>query len=114
MGTNFCAQVEVFNPATEYSRDSWQSVSRWELQKDYSFSLASNGFTWTSWGDDVCLIGDLDAEDVDSIERKRCFSGEVFALIEPENCFVWFIEAREHVKRLIGAGYRVRVLTWAE
>jgi hypothetical protein len=112
MGTTYQAQVEVFFE----SQDCWQEVSRWEFQKDYAFSIAWSEVAERGWPNDVCLIGDdlPDAKYGYDLDLKRWGSGELFASLEPTDCFAWFIEAREHVKRLLTQQYKVRVLTWGE
>jgi hypothetical protein len=115
MGTTYQAQVEVFFAANEHRRDAWQAVSRWEFQKDYAFSFAWSEVAERGWPNDVCLIGDdlPDPKYGYDLDLKQWGDGELFALLEPKGCFAWFLEAREHVKRLL-AQYKVRVLTWGE
>lgn len=115
MGTTYQAQIEVFFPKTEHSHDFWQSVSRWEFQKDYAFSRFWSAVSERGWPNDVFLIGEgLPDPKYYDLDEKRWGDGELFALLEPEQCFAWFVEAREHVKRLLAQKYKVRVLTWEE
>lgn len=115
MGTTYQAQVEVFFPATEDQYQSWQPISRWELQKDYAFARAWFEVSERGWPQDICLIGaDTDPKYGYDVDLKAWGDGELFALLEPEEAWPWFVELREHVKRLLAQKYKVRVLTWGE
>lgn len=126
MGTTYQAQVEVFFEKTDYHGDMWQAVSRWELQKDYDFAMAwgevaDDGWPKVErfrWPPEYPLIIGEGLEDRklggDAYEQKKCGDGVLLALLEVPDPGPWFLELREHVRRLIAAGYKVRVLTWGE
>lgn len=114
MGTTYQAQVEVFFPANKEAEtvDIWQSVSRWELQKDYEFSMQFSKIEEEGWPDDHSpIIGERREE---FLESRRCADGVLFACLEYDEEWDWFAELRNHVISLIQRGYKVRVLTWDE
>jgi hypothetical protein len=116
MGITYQAQIDIFRPATKLHSDLWQPVSRWELQKDYAFSKGWFEISKRGWPNDVYLIGEgpPDPEYGYDLDSKTWGEGELFILLEPAESFTWFFEAREHVKRLLHKGYKVRVLIWQE
>jgi hypothetical protein len=113
MGTTYQAQVEVFFPADKEAEtvDIWQSVSRWELQKDYEFSMAYGQIAEEGWPTDHSrIIGERE----EFLEGRRWTEGVLFACLEYDAEWDWFAELRTHVTSLIQRGYKVRVLTWDE
>lgn len=118
MGINYMAQVEVYFEPTIDSNSGWQAVSRWELQKDYGFTSAFFTIAEPDWPDDADnIIGEeLCHRDVFSGKRHTTGSKLVGLMPSPSlndssNWFIWAIELREHVRRLIPI-YPVRILLW--
>jgi len=127
MGTTYQAQVEVFFPASEHHVDMWQAVSRWELQKDYSFSMALDGVSQEGWprakrgerpgSEDVLLIGERPHPKYgyDLVEGKRWIEGELFAELDTSDCFSWARLLVEHVRSLVKLHPNAtRVVVWSE
>jgi hypothetical protein len=123
MGTTFQAQVEVFFPATPECQGRfghpafWQGVSRWELQKDYEFSMAWTTVAKRGWPiNHSNIIGAQESGKLLALlfEGKYWGDGQTLGTLSFEDEGVWFCELRSHVLSLIGRGYEVRVLTWDE
>lgn len=119
MGTTYRAQVEVFFESTPFINELWEAVSRWELGKDYSFSAAWFKVAERGLPKDFEMIGERPhpkyGYDLDQVATG---TGETLAELEPDYHGVvpsiWFIGLRNHVRELISAGYRVRVITWGQ
>lgn len=120
MGITYQAHVEVFFAASAAARsvDQWQEISRWELQKDYGFSIAWSAVAQEGWPNDHAPIIGRDVSDSGDAyqyyEGRRWADGEYFRVLNYEDEFDWFCELRSHVLSLLGRGYKVRVLTWDE
>lgn len=117
MGTTYQAQVEVwFDALPQYSMiGQWQEVSRWELQKDYTFGMAWDDASEDGWPEDVNLIGEPPRGKWPyDFDRKRHGDGAMLLLLELEKPSSWVLGLQTHVRDLIAQGYKTRVLTWGE
>lgn len=109
MGTTYQAQVEVEAILTAGS-SLWQSISRWELQKDYYFAAAWAAVSDEGWPIDYAPEGKYASD----VEQKRHGSGSLLHHVYYQREWPWFLELKAHVQSLIARGYNVRIITWGE
>lgn len=116
MGVTYQAQVEVyFGPTEIKAQGSWQSVCRWELQKDYMFSITINNHSAKGWPKDCDLIiGEEYSNNwQDEFGGKRQITGKTFRNLDSSEWFQWAIHLQKFVREL-GDEQAVRVLIWQE
>ena len=79
MGITLHARVEILQPATEYSSESWLHVSTWRLQKDYALMLWLSEHAKREWPDDFD-----DFSDSRFCEGRSHIDAERLLAVEPE------------------------------
>lgn len=108
MGTTYHAQFDIL-----VNGQSWEPLSRWMLQKDYSFAIAWSKVAEHRLPSDAKLIGVEKSSYGYDFDEEYHGRGELLVSLQVTSSMSqWIHHMQLHVKSLIACGHTVRVLVW--